>query len=383
MSSTTVHGTSSAGYEPVVEEFVRNFHDRGEVGAALCVYVNGESVLDIWGGWADPVHRVPWRHETLVNIYSAAKPLLAVNLLRLIDRGLIGLDDPVTSIWPEFGAHAKDHATIRHALCHRAGVPAIRRDLTNDDLWQWDAMCDALANSEPYFEPGTRHVYHTNTYGHLIGEITRRVSGQSPRDALRDVAALVNVDVLVGLSDVDIDRCATVNFDVAASPARSSRTSESSKDDETANMISRGYFNPPGYSSFGVVNSVEWRRAQVPSTNMHATAQGLARWYDVLLEPGTLLSSQMLIEATKPQSSGFCPVLGEETVFGLGFKPTSERRPFGTSLTSFGHFGTGGALGFADPTRRVAFGYVMNHVIPRWQSSRNRALIDALYSVLR
>lgn len=144
-------------------------------------------------------------------------------------------------------------------------------------------------------------------------------------------------------------------------------------------MIALGYFNPPGYSSNGIVNTPLWRSATVPSTNGQATATGVARLYAALIAPDPLLSSALLAEATSVQSSGFCPVLGEEVSFGLGFVPTSERRPLGTSPRSFGHFGTGGALGFADPDAGVAFGYVMNHVVPRWQSTRNRALIDALY----
>ena len=142
------------------------------------------------------------------------------------------------------------------------------------------------------------------------------------------------------------------------------------------------YVNPPGYSSMGVANTTAWRRAEVPSTNGHATASGVARIYAALLEPGRLLSPGLLAEAASPQSEGYCPVLGEEVTFGLGFKPTTPRRPFGPNPGSFGHFGTGGAVGFADPHAGVAFGYVMNHVIPRWQSSRNRALIDACYGCI-
>ena len=146
-------------------------------------------------------------------------------------------------------------------------------------------------------------------------------------------------------------------------------------------MIALGYFNPPGYSSTGVVNTAAWRGAQVPSTNGHGSAAGVARMYDDVLA-GRLLSAELLTEATRAQSVGYCPVLGEDVTFGLGFKPTTARRPFGTNPRSFGHFGTGGALGFADPDAGVAFGYVMNHVIPRWQSTRNRTLIDALYASL-
>ena len=145
-------------------------------------------------------------------------------------------------------------------------------------------------------------------------------------------------------------------------------------------MEMTSYVNPPGYSSLGVVNTERWRRAEVPSTNGHATAAGIARLYAALLEPGRLVSSDLLGEATSPQSEGFCPILHDEVTFGLGFQPTTPRRPFGPNPGSFGHFGTGGAVGFADPVAGVAVGYVMNDVIPRWQSTRNRALIDAVYA---
>ncbi len=140
------------------------------------------------------------------------------------------------------------------------------------------------------------------------------------------------------------------------------------------------YFNPPGFSSMGVVNTAAWRAAAVPSTNGHGSARGVARLYAALLQPGRLLSAELLTEATSAQSVGYCPILHEDVTFGLGFKPTVPRRPFGPNPGSFGHFGTGGAVGFADPVGGVAFGYVMNHVIPRWQSTRNRALIDAVYA---
>ena len=134
------------------------------------------------------------------------------------------------------------------------------------------------------------------------------------------------------------------------------------------------YFNPAGYSSVGVVNTTAWRSAAVPSTNGHGTAGGIARLYGALLEPDRLLSRDLLAEAASPQSQGYCPVLGEDVTFGLGFYPTTPRRRFGPNPRSFGHFGTGGAVGFADPDAGVAFGYVMNHVIPRWQSTREQSV---------
>ena len=143
------------------------------------------------------------------------------------------------------------------------------------------------------------------------------------------------------------------------------------------------YFNPPGYSSMGVVNSTEWREAEVPSTNGHGTrVRGGAPVRRACSSPAACSRSDLLAEAVSPQSQGFCPILHEDVTFGLGFTPTTPRRAFGPNPGSFGHFGTGGAVGFADPHAGVAFGYVMNHVIPRWQSTRNRSLIDAVYASL-
>ena len=373
-----VSGSCDARFTEVREEFVRNFAERGEVGAAVCVLVDGEPVVDLAGGWARP--GTPWGPDTLVDYYSVGKAFLALLALQLVDAGHIGLDEPLSRVWPEFAAGGKEAATLRQALCHQAGVPAIRQPLTDDDLWEWDVMAAALAATEAWWVPGTRHAYHTNTYGHLIGEVVRRVTGQTVRQRLAAVAEPLGADVHVGVPDSELHRCAEVQFVSAGSALGTDIDVDALEGDRRMEMLS--YVNPPGYSSIGVVNTPEWRRAEVPSTNGHGTAGGVARMYAALLQPGRLLSTDLLAEATSPQSVGYCPILHEEVTFGLGFKPTVPRRPFGPNPRSFGHFGTGGAVGFADPDTGVAFGYVMNHVIPRWQSTRNRALMDAVYQAL-
>ena len=375
---TPIAGTCDPRFARVRDEFTRNFAERDELGAAVCVVVDGATVVDLAGGWAGAEMTSPWQLDTLVDFYSVGKAFLALCALRLVDEGVLALDEPIAGVWPEFGAQGKDEATLRHALCHRAAVPAIRTPLTNEDLWDWDRMTAALAATEPWWEPGTRHAYHTNTYGHLIGEVVRRASGETVAQRVAEIAGPLGADVYVGVPNAERRRCASVVF---VAPDRSDGFDPGSlSGDHLMEMLS--YFNPPGYSSMGVVNTPEWRGAEVPSTNGHGTARGVARMYDALLRPGTLLSPGLLAEAVSPQSEGFCPILHEEVTFGLGFKPTVPRRPFGPNPHSFGHFGTGGAVGFADPDARVAFGYVMNHVIPRWQSTRNRALIDAVYSAL-
>ncbi len=371
---TPISGRCTSAFAPVRDAFAANFTTRGEVGAAVCVIVDGETVVDLVGGWTDGDQTRAWAPDTLVDFYSVGKALVAISLLQLVDAGRIGLDDPIVSVWPEFGAGAKVRATVRHALCHRAGVPAIAPRLTNDALWSWTAMTTAIAETPAWWEPGTRHSYHTNTYGHLIGEITRRVTGVMPGAALRAIAAPLDADVWFGVPITEQARCAELLWEQpAAFP-------DPFVLDGDARMTMMSYFNPPGYCSAGLANTPEWRSAQIPATNGHGTATGVARIYAALLEPGRLLSADLLTEATRAQSAGFCPTLGEDVTFGLGFKPTTPRRPFGPNPRSFGHFGTGGALGFADPDTGVAFGYVMNHVIPRWQSTRNRALIDAIYA---
>jgi CubicO group peptidase (beta-lactamase class C family) len=273
---------------------------------------------------------------------------------------------------------------VRDVLCHRAGVPAIRRELGNDALWDWDTMAAAIAETEPWWPPGTRHGYHVNTYGYVTGELARRRSGQLPGEWLAQrVAGPLGADLAWGLPAAEQLRCAEVVWEIDLTPVIEQPHRALGEDADTMGVLA--YFNPPGFSGIGVVNSAEWRATQVPSTNLHATAGGIARVYAVLAAGGTLdgvtvIDRDVLAEATTTQSEGFCPFLDRDVSFGLGFQPTRADRPFGPNAGSFGHYGTGGALGFADPSAGLAFGYVMNSVRPRWQNARNQALIDALYT---
>jgi CubicO group peptidase (beta-lactamase class C family) len=379
-----IRGSCDPAFGSVREAFAANF-DGGEVGAACSVTVDGRVVVDIWGGWADADQRREWSRDTMVNAFSVGKPLVALMLLQLVERGRVELDATADRWWPELlaGQHG---ATVRDVLCHRAGVAAIREPLSNEALWSWHAMCGAIAATDPWWEPGTGHAYHSNTYGHLVGELARRIDGRLPGTWLREeIAGPLDADLIWGLTPLERARCADVVWEIDVVGGIEWFSARAETDEER--MIALGYSNPPGYSGIGVVNSEEWRAAQVPSTNLHATARGVARLYTALAAGGAIdgiavLESDLLAEATSAQSEGWCPVLEREATFGLGFQPTRPDRPFGPSLGGFGHFGTGGAVGFADPQAGVGFGYVMNAVRPRWQSPRNRALIDAFYACL-
>jgi CubicO group peptidase (beta-lactamase class C family) len=378
----TIEGAVDQRFAAVRDVFAASF-DAGELGAGCCVALDGRPVVDLWGGWTDPDQTEPWGPDTLVNAYSCGKPIVALAVLALVADGRVDLDASAARWWPELLAGQRG-ATVRDLLCHRAGVPAIRERLTDDDLWDWDTMADAVARTEPWWEPGTRHAYHSNTYGFLAGELARRVGGLRPGAWLRQqVAGPLGAGLAWGLTAAEQARCADVIWQ--AGELRPTWEDLQSLPEDRA-MVAKGYVNPPGFSGIGVVNSPEWRAAEVPSTNLHASARGLACLYAALAAGGSIdgihvIDRDVLAEATRPQSEGWCPVLEREVTFGLGFQPSRPDRPLGAA-GSFGHYGTGGSLGFADPEAGLAFGYVMSAVTPRWQNARNRALVDAVYACL-
>jgi CubicO group peptidase (beta-lactamase class C family) len=372
-----VQGSVDERFAPVREAFQASF-DRGEVGASCHVLLHGEPVVDLWGGWADQGQTRPWQADTLVNSYSVGKPLAALQLLQLVASGDVELDAPAERWWPEMLA-AQQGATVRHLLSHQAGVPAIRAPMRNDSLRRWDEMATAVAETEPWWQPGTRHAYHCNTYGFVVGEVARRITGEQPGEWIRRaLGEPLGADVFWGVPDAELHRCADVQWlaPLGGDGLDWDAVRAMSADDQ---MVALGYFNPLGFSSVGVVNETWWRQTQVPSTNLHATARGVARVYAGLDQ---VLPAEVLAEATSVQSEGWCPFLQRQVSFGLGFQPTRPERPFGPNPGSFGHYGSGGALGFADPSTGLAFGYVMNAVKPGWQNERNQALVEAAYASL-
>src|SRR5579884_2813618 len=195
-----IAGTCDARFAAVRRAFVANFAEHGEIGAAVAVMVDGRPVVDLWGGYADAARRIPWRRDTLVNVFSVGKALATVCVLRLVDRGRLALDTPVGQLWPEFAAAGKGAITVRQLLCHRAGLPAIRAPLAPEAIFAWETMTTALAEETPWWPPGTRHGYHVNTFGFLVGEVVRRTAGRTLGRVLRDeIAGPLGADVHIGL----------------------------------------------------------------------------------------------------------------------------------------------------------------------------------------
>jgi len=376
-----IRGSCDERFAGVRSALARNFRDHGEVGAAVAITIEGRLVVDLWAGWADRIRTRPWQRDTLVNVFSVGKVMAALSLLVLVERGQVDLDAPAARYWPEFAARGKSEVTVRMLLCHRAGLPAIRRSLPRFAMYDWELMTSALAAEEPWWEPGRTHGYHVNTFGFLIGEIVRRVSGESIGAFFRrEVAAPLGADFHFGIGPEHDQRIADYLF--GDEPPEMV-----DDDDERQFLLRHVYLNPPGLSGFGTVNTRAWRAAEMPSTNGHASARAVARIYSVLACGGAidgvrLLRTETIERAIAEASSGPDLVLRRPSRFGLGFQLTQPERPLGTNPRSFGHFGAGGSLGFADPDAQLAFAYTMNQPGPRWQNPRNRALIDAVYASL-
>jgi CubicO group peptidase (beta-lactamase class C family) len=384
VTNPPIEGACDPRFVAVREAFQTNFAERHEVGAAVALSVGGRMVVDLWGGWADAARTAPWRGDTLVNFFSVGKGFSAACALLLVQRGLLELDSPVTRWWPEFGAAGKTEITLRQILSHQAGLPVVRAPLEDGAMLDWDRMVGALAAQTPWWEPGIAHGYHVNTYGYLVGELVRRACGASLGTLLREeIAGPLGADIHIGLPAGEHGRVAEFLWptDGFGDGVDASRLSN----DEL--MKRNTYFNPRGASGAGWVNRADWRSAEIPSTNGHGTARGVAQAYRGLAAgtpegPGPILEPETIAEAITEQVHGEDRILGRPSRFGLGFQLTQAERPLGPNARPFGHFGAGGSLGFYDPDAEVAFGYVGNHMGPRWQNPRNKALLDAVYASL-
>ncbi len=380
MDVPQIEGHCDSRFAGVRSALARNFREHGELGAGLAVTLEGRAVVDLWAGWTDPERTRPWRRDTLVNVFSVGKPMAALCLLMLIESGRVDLDAPVADNWPEFAAAGKDAVTVRMLLGHRAGLPAIRAPLPATAMYDWPLMTSALAAERPWWEPGERHGYHVNTFGFLIGELVRRVSTETVGAFVRrTIAGPLNADFHFGIGADEDRRVADFVFPHVAPEFIDARTPL---------LVRQTYLNPPGLSGLGTVNTRAWRAAEMPSTNAHATARGVARIYSALAAGGAvdgvrLLASETVELAAREVSCGLDAVLNRPSRFGLGFQLTQPERPIGPNDGSFGHFGAGGSLGFADPDQGLAFAYTPNQGEgPRWQNPRNRGLIDAVYACL-
>ena len=416
----TVAGFVDRQFKPVRDAFLENFERRGEVGAAVCVYADGRPVVDLWAGEASPGR--PWQEDTISVVFSVTKGVTAICALQLADYGLLDLDAPVADYWPEFGAAGKDTVTIRQLLSHQAGLPAFARAVRVPELADWERVVAVLAAQTPEWAPGTRHGYHALTWGWLVGEVIRRVSGLTPGAYLRQcIAPALELDMWIGLPASEEHRCATLipaeqsddNDPGTANFVHAMQAMSAVGQGRLGSAVRHAVNNARRTPARGVIDrALAWRmnrqelnvtqrafgtvishpddmnlpqlhQLEIPAGNGICAVRSLARLYAGLVGNGVdgrrIVSSELVEEAARPVVTGMDEVLLTPTSFGLGFMVPGSFHFSGWGHRTFGHSGAGGSIAMGDIDNGVSFAYSLNRLTGEPHNERAEVLIDALY----
>ncbi|WP_158852210.1 serine hydrolase domain-containing protein [Saccharothrix deserti] len=384
----TVEGTCADAFAEVRAEFERNFAARGEVGAGVHVTVDGETVVDLWGG--DAGGRA-WREDTITHVWSCTKGATALCAHVLASRGELDLDAPVVRYWPEFGQNGKAGTLVRHLLAHQAGLTALREPVPAGGMFDWESMTDLLARQEPFWVPGTRHGYHALTFGHLIGEVIRRVAGVSLAEFFeKEVSGPLGLDFWLTLPD-DLEPLVAPTIPAALGETVPSLYAAAMTRPESMQALL--LTNNGGYIEAS--NTREAHAALYGAVGGMSNARGLAQMYRPLALGGEYNGVRLVDETQVPVmsgvvSAGFDEMLLAPTRFSPGFLKSVDNHYLPVadqgvlmSEDAFGHSGMGGSLGFADPVARMSFGYVMTQMGPGvGVNERGQSLVDAVYRAL-
>jgi CubicO group peptidase (beta-lactamase class C family) len=389
MADVDVQGSCATRFERVRDAFAQNFALRDEVGAAVAVYVDGDLVVDLWGGAADSAGCRPWRQDTLATVFSGTKGLTSTCVHQLVERGEIELDAPVARYWPEFAQAGKDNITVAMVMSHRSGVIGPRTRMPWQQATDWDLVCEQLAAAEPWWEPGTAQGYQMTTFGFILGEVFRRVTGHTVGRYLRaEIAEPLGADIHIGLSEADQRRCSDlINkphfrelLDDVQAPGHPTALTEHRK---AGLSVSMGFASDLELSS----NDLRlWRQLEFPGTNGHVSALGMATFYNALAQEKLL--SRRHMELVRVCQGGFDTdlVLGPRVAdhgWGLGYM-LNQRCVNGPNPRIFGHGGLGGSFGFVDLEHRIGYAYVMNRFDATKANAdpRSVALSDQVYAAL-
>lgn len=396
-----IEGSYTPQFAPVAEAFVQNFQQRGEIGASVSITLEGELVVDLWGGSATLAEKTPWVKDTITHVWSATKGATALCAHILIERGLLDLEAPVMHYWPAFGQAGKQAIAVKMLLNHQAGLPAISEPLPSGAFYDWEHMVQALERQAPFWEPGSRHGYHGFTFGYLVGELIRRVSGVSLGTFFRqEVAEPLGLDFWMGLPEAHEHRVAPV---LPAPPPAPGDPVSPMMQAIAANptslqaqlLLNTGGYMQPGPDGVFGFNSRAAHAAEMGAVGGLTNARGLAGMYAPLANGGRLKEVTLVNRDTLARMAAVSSASNQDasillpTRFSLGYAKTVDNRrvPGATeddslilSEEAFGHPGFGGAIGFADPRARLSFGYTMNTMGQgSGLNARGQSLIDAAY----
>ena len=326
------------------------------MGACVAVTLEGETVVDLWGGWRDRAKTLPWREDTIVNVYSTTKTMAALTMLLLADRGELDLHAPVKKYWPEFAANGKEKVEVRHFLSHSAGLSGMDEPIVGDDLYDWEKVVTALARQKPWWEPGTASGYHALTQGHLIGEVVRRVTGSTLGAFFRrELAEPLGADFHIGTGPEHHHRIGELV------PPAESPEAEAEKD----SIAARTFANPSVHASASA--TAAWRQAEIPAANGHGNARSVAAVQTLAANLGVAAGKRLMSEAGcrvifEEQSFGPDLVLGVPLRFGMGYGLTTELLPMGPNEHIAYWGGWGGSTAVVDQDARLCVSYVMNRM---------------------
>jgi CubicO group peptidase (beta-lactamase class C family) len=374
-------GRSSARFEPLRELFAGKLESGEELGASFALNIDGEMVVNLWGGWADEARTMPWTENTIACVFSTTKVMTTLAALVLVDRGDLDLDANVAEYWPEFSARGKAGIKVRHLLSHTSGVSGWDQPVTIDDVYDWDRSTAMLAAQAPWWEPGTASGYHALTYGHLIGEVIRRISGQR----------------LGQFFAAHIARPLGADFHIGLAPSESHRVTNLVPWPPQPTYPADLDPNGPAFKTFtgpDLDKNVErswterWRCADIGAVNGHANARSLARIQSVVACGGEvdgvrLLSSKTIDRIFEVQSDSVDLVLGSRLRIGMGYGlPWPEVLPFvPNGRVCFGS-GAGGSLVIVDADRRMTVAYVMNKMVSMPIGPIAAALVERVYDMV-
>ncbi len=353
---TEIHGFVHPRFESVRDSFAANFANGGEVGASFAATLEGETVVDLWAGHADAAATRPWESDTIVNVYSTTKTMCALTALLLADRGELDFARPVAHYWPEFAAGGKAAVTVAQLMSHSAGLSGFHEKVTTSDLYDWEKIIGLLAAQAPFWEPGTAPGYHAITQGYLVGEVVRRISGQTLGNVFRtEIAEPLGSDFHIGLHESQDARVAAL-----IPPPPGGGIANISERPLTANMANNPAVDPRE------TRTRAWRAAEIPAANGHGNARSVAEIQTLLSNGGVAKGKRILSEAgarrvLESQIKGDDLVLGMAVHYGLGLGLAGGMTPLPNDQSCFWG-GYGGSIVINDLKARTTFAYVMNRM---------------------